>query len=166
MINEKTNLKDQIAQIERKLEVAYLTGLAIAGDRHFKDTKWKQYGSWLPPAWYQSSSMEGEQIKETCLPGNWQLCAHYIPCISLLRGYQKDGKYLLVSFALIIVCASCRPMSIGCVVMSTFSTLYSSWWGTHVLNSQWTRSCGYLTTYRITRLEALVYNFSSKKVLN
>ena len=38
MINEKTNLKDQKVQIERKLEAAYQTLLAIAGDRHFKDT--------------------------------------------------------------------------------------------------------------------------------
>ena len=52
MINEKTNLKDQIAQIERKLESAYQTVLAIAGDRHFKSQKWKQYEGWSPPAWY------------------------------------------------------------------------------------------------------------------
>ena len=38
MINDKTNLKDQIAQLERKLEAAYQTILAIAGDRHFRNT--------------------------------------------------------------------------------------------------------------------------------
>ena len=39
MINDKTNLKDQIAQLERKLEAAYQTILAIAGNRHFRNTQ-------------------------------------------------------------------------------------------------------------------------------
>ena len=39
MINDKTNLKDQIAQLERKLDAAYQTILAIAGDRHFRNTQ-------------------------------------------------------------------------------------------------------------------------------
>ena len=39
MINDKTNLKDQIAQLEKKLEAAYQTILAIAGDRHFRNTQ-------------------------------------------------------------------------------------------------------------------------------
>ena len=39
MINDKTNLKDQIAQLERKLEAAYQTILAIAGHRHFRNTQ-------------------------------------------------------------------------------------------------------------------------------
>ena len=53
IINEKTNLKDQIAQIERKLEAAYQTVLAIAGHRHFKNTKmetiWKLVTTCLIP---------------------------------------------------------------------------------------------------------------------
>ena len=39
--NDKTNLKDQITQLERKLEAAYQTVLDIAVDCHFG----KQYGS-------------------------------------------------------------------------------------------------------------------------
>ena len=39
MINDKTNLKDQIAHLEKKLEAAYQTILAIAGDRHFRNTQ-------------------------------------------------------------------------------------------------------------------------------
>ena len=39
MINDKTNLRDQIAQLERKLEAAYQTILAIAGDPHFRNTQ-------------------------------------------------------------------------------------------------------------------------------
>ena len=41
MINDKTNLKDQIAQLERKIEAAYQTILAIARDRHFRNTQMK-----------------------------------------------------------------------------------------------------------------------------
>ena len=53
MINDKTNLKDQIAQLERKLEAAYQTILAIAGDRHFRNTQmetiWKLVTTCLIP---------------------------------------------------------------------------------------------------------------------
>ena len=58
MINDKTNLKDQIAQLERKLEAAYQTILAIAGDRHFRNTQMETNGSWSPHAWYQLSPTE------------------------------------------------------------------------------------------------------------
>ena len=44
-VNEKLNLKDQIQQIEGKVEAAYQALLAIAGYRHFKnihmETIWK-----------------------------------------------------------------------------------------------------------------------------
>ena len=53
MINDKTNLKDQIAQLERKLEAAYQTILAIAGHRHFRNTQmetiWKLVTTSLIP---------------------------------------------------------------------------------------------------------------------
>ena len=53
MINDKTNLKDQIVQLERKLEAAYKTILAIAGDRHFRNTQmetiWKLVTTCLIP---------------------------------------------------------------------------------------------------------------------
>ena len=53
MINGKTNLKDQITQLERKLEAAYQTILAIAGDRHFRNTQietiWKLVTTCLIP---------------------------------------------------------------------------------------------------------------------
>ena len=53
MINDKTNLKDQIAQLERKLEAAYQTILAIASDRHFRNTQmetiWKLVTTCLIP---------------------------------------------------------------------------------------------------------------------
>ena len=39
IINEKTNLKDQITQIERKLEAAYQTVLAIAGGPPLQEHK-------------------------------------------------------------------------------------------------------------------------------
>ena len=45
MVNEKLNLKDQLKQIEGKVEAAYQAMLVIAGDRHFKnihmETFWK-----------------------------------------------------------------------------------------------------------------------------
>ena len=53
MINDKTNLKDQIKQLERKLEAAFQTILAIAGDRHFRNTQvetiWKLVTTCLMP---------------------------------------------------------------------------------------------------------------------
>ena len=53
MINDKTNLKDQIAQLEIKLEAAYQTILAIAGDRQFWNTQmetiWKRVTTCLIP---------------------------------------------------------------------------------------------------------------------
>ena len=53
MINDKTNHKDQIAQLERKLEAAYQTILAIVGDRHFRNTQmetlWKLVNTCLIP---------------------------------------------------------------------------------------------------------------------
>ena len=65
MINDKTNLKDQIGQLERKLEAAYQTILAIAGDRHFRNTRmetiWKLVTTCLIPI----ITYEGQTRKPT-----------------------------------------------------------------------------------------------------
>ena len=53
MINDKTNLKDQMKKLERKLEAAFQPILAIAGDRHFRNTQietiWKLITTCLIP---------------------------------------------------------------------------------------------------------------------
>ena len=79
MINEKTNLKDQIAQIEIKLEAAYQRVLAIAGDRHFKDTK-------MEAIW---------KLVTTCL----------IPIITYVGVAQACGKSFANALELLQICA-------------------------------------------------------------
>ena len=53
MVNEKLNLKDQLKQIEGKVEAAYQAMLVIAGDRHFKnihmETFWKLVSACIIP---------------------------------------------------------------------------------------------------------------------
>ena len=58
MINDKTNLKDQIAQLERKLEAAYKKYWPLQATATLGTHRWEQYGSWSPQAWYQSSPTE------------------------------------------------------------------------------------------------------------
>ena len=53
MVNEKLNLKDQLKQIEGKVEAAYQAMLVIAGDCHFKnihmETFWKLVSACIIP---------------------------------------------------------------------------------------------------------------------
>ena len=53
MVNEKLNLKDQLKQIEGKVEAAYQARLVIAGDCHFKNidmkTFWKLVSACIIP---------------------------------------------------------------------------------------------------------------------
>ena len=53
MVNEKLNLKDQVKQIEGKVEAAYQAMLVIAGDCHFKnihmETFWKLVSACIIP---------------------------------------------------------------------------------------------------------------------
>ena len=50
MINDKMNLKDQIAQTESKVEAAYQAITATARDRHYKNIQMRLYGNLSAPA--------------------------------------------------------------------------------------------------------------------
>ena len=97
MINDKTNLKDQIAQPERKLEAAYQTILAIAGDCHFRNTQmetiWKLVTTCLIPIiTYGGETRKPTKIEKKKLN---QMLDSIIKIILIVRtSTQREALYI------------------------------------------------------------------------
>ena len=65
MVNEKLNLKDQLKQIEGKVEATYQAMLVIAGDRHFKNIHMETFWKLVPDCIIPIITYAGETRKPT-----------------------------------------------------------------------------------------------------